>query len=93
MATYPASQPPKTAELSLADVLVAVQAADLPTRTRQELSSALRSTGKAVGRPLERIQADPRHLAQRLKAVAPCTSVFLREAGAMSVPGYGQLSA
>ena len=32
-----------------------------------------RSTGKAVGRPLERIQADPRHLAQRLKAVAPCT--------------------
>ena len=73
MATYPASQPPKTAELSLADVLVAVQAADLPTRTRQELSSALRSTGKAVGRPLERIQADPRHLAQRLKAVAPCT--------------------
>src|SRR5580693_2267929 len=65
------SQPLKITQLSLADVLAAVQTADLPNRQRQELASALRTVGRAFDRPLERIQADQRHLAPRLKAVAP----------------------
>ena len=65
------SQPVKITGLTLADVLAAVQAADLPNQQRQELASALRTVGRALDRPLERIQADPRHLAPRLKAVAP----------------------
>ena len=65
-----ASQPLRINELSLADVLGAVQTADLPNRQRQELASALRTVGRALDRPLERIQAEPRHLAPRLKAVA-----------------------
>jgi integrase len=65
------SQRPKTAELTLADVLAAVQAAELPKRQRQELASALRTVGRALDRPLERILAEPRHLSPRLKAVAP----------------------
>jgi integrase len=65
------SQCPETTELTLADVLAAVQAADLPNRQRQELASALRTVGRALDRPLERIPADPRHLSPRLKSVAP----------------------
>lgn len=65
------SQPVKIIELTLADVLAAVQAADLPNQQRQELASALRTVGRALDRPLERLLADPRHLAPRLKAVAP----------------------
>jgi integrase len=66
-----ASQPLRIIELTLADVFAAVQTADLPNRQRQELASALRTVGRALDRPLERILADPRHLAPRLKAVAP----------------------
>jgi hypothetical protein len=65
------SQPLRITELSLSDVLAAVQIADLTNRQRQELASAVRTVGRALDRPLERIQADPRHLAPRLKAVAP----------------------
>jgi integrase len=65
------SQPLKINQLSFADVLAAVRTADLPNRQRQELASALRTVGRALDRPLERIQADPRHLSPRLKAVAP----------------------
>jgi hypothetical protein len=67
----PVSQPVKITGLTLADVLAAVQAADLPNQQRQELASALRTVGRALDRPLERIQSDPRHLAPRLKAVRP----------------------
>src|SRR6516162_11541149 len=66
-----ASQPLRSGELTLADVLTAVQAADLPNRLRQEMASALRTVGRALDRPLERILADPRHLSPRLRAVAP----------------------
>jgi integrase len=66
-----ASQPLKISELTLADVLAAVQTAALPNRQRQELSSALRTVGRALDRPLERILADPSHLSPRLTAVAP----------------------
>ena len=57
------SQPLRITELSLADVLAVVQTADLPNRQRQELASALRTVGRALDRSLERIQAEPRHLA------------------------------
>jgi len=66
-----ASQPLRSGELTLADVLTAVQAADLPNRLRQEMASALRTVGRALDRPLERILADPRHLSPRLSAIAP----------------------
>jgi hypothetical protein len=66
-----ASQPLTIGELTLADVLVAVQAAELPNRRRQEWASALRTAGRALDRPLERILADPRHLSPRLSAIVP----------------------
>ena len=66
-----ASQPLRITELTLGDVLTAVRTADLPNRQRQEWASALRTIGRALDRPLERILADPRHLAPRLKAAAP----------------------
>ena len=51
--------------------LVAVQLASWPARRRQETESALRTVGRALDKPLERIPADPRHLSARLKEVAP----------------------
>jgi hypothetical protein len=58
-------------DLTLADALAAVQAADLPERRRQEMASALRTISRALGKPLERIPARPRLLAERLKLIAP----------------------
>ena len=58
-------------DLTLADALAAVQAADLPERRRQEMASALRTIARALGKPLERIPARPRLLAERLKLIAP----------------------
>ena len=71
MATYSASLALQTAELTLADVAVAVQLASWPARRRQETQSALRTIGRALSRPLERIPVDPRHLSARLQEVAP----------------------
>ncbi|MGA8758535.1 MAG: hypothetical protein WB611_19870, partial [Stellaceae bacterium] len=71
MATYAASRALQTAELTLADVVVAVQLASWPARRRQETESALRTVGRALDKPLERIPADPRHLSAHLKEVAP----------------------
>jgi integrase len=65
------SQSLKISELTLADVLAEVLRAALPQRQRQEMASALRTIGRALDRPLERIQADPRHLSSRLKTIAP----------------------
>ena len=58
-------------DLTLADVLAAVQEADLPQRRRQEMSSALRTVARALGKRLEHIPARPRLLAERLKMIAP----------------------
>ena len=71
MATYPASRALQTAELTLVDVAIAVQLASWPARRRQETELALRTIGRALDKPLERIPADPRHLSARLKEVAP----------------------
>jgi hypothetical protein len=58
-------------EFSLANVLDAVSSADLPTRRRQEMSSAFRTVSRALGIPLASIPADPRRLSGRLKQVSP----------------------
>jgi len=58
-------------DLTLADVLAAVQEADLPQRRRQEMSSALRTVARELGKRLEHIPARPRLLADRLKMIAP----------------------
>ena len=63
-----ASQAPQVAALTLADVLACVQASEaLPPGKRAEIASSLRTIGRMVDRPLERIPADPTLLRQRLK--------------------------
>jgi integrase len=47
------------------------RAADIPERRRQEILAALRTVGRVLQRPLERIPADPRHLSAKLQDVAP----------------------
>ena len=59
------------APASLADLLATLQTVDLPERKRQEISSAIRTVGRALGRSTEDIPADARVLANRLKDVAP----------------------
>src|SRR5262249_34133766 len=56
---------------SLADLLALLQTSDLLERKRQELSSAVRTVARALGRPLQDIPAEARLLANRLKGVAP----------------------
>jgi integrase len=68
MSAYLAS---RAADASLADVLAAVQIATLPARRRQEMASALRTIARVLDRPIERIPAHPRLLANRLSEVAP----------------------
>jgi integrase len=58
-------------DFSLLDVLLVVEAAELPRRQRQEVASALRTIGRAFDKPLERIPADPRHLAARVAEISP----------------------
>ena len=59
------------APASLADLLAILQTADLTQRKRQELSSAVRTVARALGRSPEDIPADARILANRLKDAAP----------------------
>jgi hypothetical protein len=61
------------APASLADLLAILQTVDLPQRKRQELSSAVRTVARALGRSLEDIPADARLLANRLKDAAPAS--------------------
>jgi hypothetical protein len=65
------SQTEAVSALSLADLLARVAASDLPERKRQELSSAIRTVARALGRAPENVPADGRLLAGRLKDVAP----------------------
>ena len=60
-----------TGEFTLADVILALPEAGLLPRRRQEIESALRTIARALGRPLERIPAEPRHLSARLGEIAP----------------------
>ena len=58
-------------DVTLADVLAAVQTADLPARRRQEMVSALRTVARALGKPLSQIPTRPRVLADRLERITP----------------------
>src|SRR5215469_13983123 len=71
MSSRSISQTERVSALSLADLLATVGASDLPERKRQELSSAIRTTARALGRLPENVPADGRLLAGRLKDVAP----------------------
>ena len=56
---------------NLADLLAFLKTSNLPERKRQELTSAIRTAARALGRSPEEIPADGRLLANRLKEVAP----------------------
>ena len=59
-------------QLNLADILARVTAHEtLTDRQRQDLASALRTVGKAIGLPLTDVPAHPAHLRDRLKGFAP----------------------
>ena len=64
--------------LTLADVLAAVAAAEIPDRRRQDLASAVRTAARALGRPPEQVPAEPRLLARRLAEIAPQALGFAR---------------
>jgi len=49
---------------------MAIGQADLPDRRRQELTSAVRTVARALGRRVEEVPADPRLLASRLSEVS-----------------------
>ena len=72
MAPDPASrkpaQPPQPTTLEdVRQQILADEGVDL--RRRQELSSALRTVGKALGRPLPEIPADPARLQRQLEGI------------------------
>jgi hypothetical protein len=71
MSSQPASRVNPDPGKTLADVVNAVRSADLSKERRQEIVSALRTTGRAIGKPLERVPADPRRLAVLLNEVSP----------------------
>jgi hypothetical protein len=71
MSTPTASRAAPTSPTTLADVLAAIAATDLPERRKQDLASAVRSAARALGRSAEQVPADPRLLASRLTEIAP----------------------
>jgi integrase len=71
MSPQPASRVDPSPVLTLADVIRAVQTADIPVRRRQEIAAALRSLARALGKPPDRVSADPRRLAEAMNEVAP----------------------
>jgi integrase len=72
------SQAEPMSALSLADLLAKVAASNLPERKRQELSSAIRTAARALGRLPENVPADGRLLAGRLKDVEPAATGISR---------------
>jgi hypothetical protein len=56
---------------TLAEVLAAVRAADLPLRRRQEMIAALNTTARVLGRDLAQIPANPPLLRRRLAEANP----------------------
>jgi integrase len=78
MTSDQASRPPSVPARTLADVLAAVLAADLPARRRREMASAVRTIGRIFERPLEEIPAHPSVLGPRLRQAAPIASGISR---------------
>jgi hypothetical protein len=56
---------------SLADVISAVRAAELPECRKQDILAALHTLARALDMPPERVPADPRRLLPRLRQIAP----------------------
>ncbi|MHB2170098.1 hypothetical protein [Alsobacter sp. R-9] len=54
---------------TLADVIAAIQAADLSPQRRQNMASAVRTVARALGREPDQIAADPQALGLRLASV------------------------
>ena len=71
MSSEPTSRVNPDPVRTLADVVAAVQTADLPKQRRQEITSALRTAARAIGKPLERVPAEPRRLQALLSEVSP----------------------
>jgi hypothetical protein len=69
MSSQPASR--VNLNLTLADIVPAARAAEIPQRRRQEIIAAVRTVGRVLQKPLDRILADPRHLSVKLQDVAP----------------------
>jgi integrase len=72
------SRDPATSVTTLADALAALQTADLPSRRREEISSALRTIGRVLKKSPEDILAHPRLLGPRLAQVAPIAAGISR---------------
>ncbi len=65
---------------TLADVLVSLkQRDDLPERQRADFASAVRSTGKVLGRPLAEIPAEVKLLSRRLDKINPTEHGFKKQ--------------
>jgi len=72
MTVGPLSRAPDSPPPSLAELLERIATdASLTPRQRQETCSALRTVGRASGRRLEEIQANPRQLRERLVTLTP----------------------
>src|SRR5689334_13528818 len=69
MATTAPSRTPT--DPTLANVLAAIAAAELPKAQRQNLASAVRTVARLLDRPPELVPADPQRLAQRLQEISP----------------------
>jgi hypothetical protein len=73
MSTKPPSRVDISGSMTLADVIMAIGQADLPDRRQHELTSAVRTVARALGRRVEELPTDPRLIANRLAEVAPVT--------------------
>ena len=71
MSSEPTSRVNPDPVTTLADVVAAVQIADLPKQRQQEIGAALRTAARAIGKPLERVPAEPRRLQALLSEVSP----------------------
>jgi integrase len=60
---------PEASRATLADLIAAVQAADLSPQRRQNMTSAVRTVARVLGRGPEQIPADPLLLGRRLASV------------------------
>ena len=58
-------------QITLADVMMAVEAMDLPGTTRRDVLSAIRKVGEVLNRHPAEIPADPSRLNARLQEIAP----------------------
>ena len=78
MSSNQVSPAPTTPVTTLADALAALQTADLSSRRREEISSALRTIGRVLRRSPEDIPAHPRLLGPRLAQAAPIAAGISR---------------